>query len=284
MNQILTISIVVFLLIISGCDIPGTNAVIDTQIPPTIIEASISPSSVDFGKINSTGSINDVSVTGYVNTTDDNGLEDIAAVNYSIYSPNGNLFTSGSLADNGVFPDAQQGDGKYNSTIALHLPKEIIGIYNVQFSTTDRQGFTSNTFNLPLRIVLSTNGPPVISNLQAPDSVRVPKSADSVNLVFISLDVSDPDGLNDVTSVVLTSQRPDSTVSGTFFLSDDGGAVILPQFGIASGDGTANDGKYSITIPIFSTATTNTYRDFIFSARDQSGIFSNIITKRVFIY
>ena len=283
MNRIFHISILGIILTLSGCDIPSDNAVIDTQIPPTIIEASVAPSLVDFGKLIITGSTIDISIIGYVNANDDNGLSDIASVLYTVISPSGKVFTSGTLSDNGVLPDVNAADGKYNSQINLTLPKDVIGIYNVQFSTKDKKGFSSNTFNLPLKIILSTNNAPTIFNLSSPDSVRVPNSADTVNLIYFSLGVSDQQGLSDLVDVILTSQRPDSSVAGTFSLSDDGGKTILPQFGLTSGDSLAGDGVYSIIVPIFSTTQRNTYRDFIFSAKDQSNAYSNTITKRIFI-
>ncbi len=268
---------------ISGCDVPSGSGVIDSQIPPTIIEASIAPTSIDFGKMSPNGAVMDVSILGYVNATDDNGLSDIVSVSYKVFTPAGKLFATGTLADNGTLPDLIAGDGQYNSQFILHLPKEVIGTYNIQFTTYDRMGFSSNIFNNPLKITLSTNNPPSLSNLSAPDSVRVPSTADTVNLVYMTVAVSDQQGLNDITSVILTSQRPDSSVAGTFYLSDDGGSSILTQFGLPSGDSLANDGIYSIIVPIFSTNIKNTYRDFIFTARDQSGALSNAIIKRVVI-
>ncbi|MFZ4620378.1 MAG: hypothetical protein ACOYNS_07460 [Bacteroidota bacterium] len=268
---------------VSGCDIPQSSDVIDSQIPPTIVEASIAPTTVDFGKAASSGSNVDVTLLGYVNAADDNGLTDIASVSYKIFTPAGKVFASGSLSDNGIQPDATAGDGQYNSQIVLHLPKEVIGTYSIQFTTIDRSGFSSNIFNLPLKITLSTNNAPSLANLYAPDSVRVPSTADSVNLVYMSISVSDQQGLSDITSVILTSQRPDSSVAGTFYLSDDGGTSTLPQFNIPSGDSVANDGVYSIVIPMFSTTQKNTYRDFIFTARDQSGAISNAVIKRMVI-
>lgn len=268
---------------ISGCELPKSSAVVDSQIPPSILESEIFPKTIDFGNPSYTGTKVDVTINGYVFTTDDNGLKDVASVNYNVISPSGKLFSSGSLKDDGVFPDANAGDGKFNSAINLSLPKSVIGIYTVQFSTVDKQGFVSNTFNLPLTIFLSTNRSPSIFDLSMPDTVRVPNTADSVNIVRITLGVSDPEGLNDIINVILTSQKPDSSVVGTFYLSDDGGNTVLSQFGIESGDSLANDGTFSILIPIFNSTKRNEYRDFIFSARDQSGAFSNIISKRIFI-
>lgn len=269
------------LITISSCDLPNDAAVIDTQIPPTIIEASIAPTNIDFGTISGSGTIVDVAIAGYVNANDDNGLEDIVSVTYNVFSPAGKIITNGTLRDDGVSPDVNSSDGKFNSTIALQLSKNVIGTYTIQFSTTDKEGFRSNTFNLPLKIILSTNNPPSVFTLSAPDTVEVPPSSDLVNIIKISLGVSDPQGLSDIVAVALTSQRPDSTVAGTFFLYDDGGNTPHPQFGISTGDSTANDGIYSIRIPLFSDSQKNTYRDFIFAARDQSGAISNAITKRI---
>ncbi len=271
------------LIILSGCDLPESNTVIDTQIPPAIFESSIAPANIDFGTIVITGPTVDITINGYVFASDDNGLNDIASVNYKVFSPDGKLFGSGILKDNGELPDVNAFDGKYNSYINLKLPKEIIGIYTIQFTTMDKAGFVSNTFNLPFKIILSSNNPPSIFNLSSPDSVRVPNTSDSVNIIKITLGVSDPEGMNDIVNVILTSLRPDSSTAGTYFMSDDGGKTILPQFGLTSGDSLANDGAFSILIPIFSSTQRNTYRDFTFAARDQSGAFSNIISKRIFI-
>ncbi len=268
---------------LSGCDIPGNSDVIDSQIPPSIVEASIAPATVDFGKLIITGATVDVSMVGYVHASDDNGLSDISSVSYKVFTPAGKIFITGTLNDNGSLPDVSAGDGKYNSQITLQLPKDVIGTYSIQFTTFDKKGFSSNIFNLPLKITLSTNNAPGVFNLSAPDSVRVPSTADTVNLIYMSIAVSDQQGLNDITSVILTSQRPDSSIAGTFYLSDDGGNATLPQFNLPSGDSLANDGIYSIIVPIFSTSPKNTYRDFIFTARDQSGALSNAVMKRVFI-
>jgi hypothetical protein len=268
---------------LTGCDIPGGSEVIDSQIPPSIVEASIAPATVDFGKIIITGTTVEVSMVGFVHAADDNGLTDIASVSYKVFTPAGKIFSTGTLNDNGSQPDVTSGDGKYNSQIVLQLPKDVIGTYSIQFTTFDKKGFSSNIFNLPLKITLSTNNAPSVFNLSAPDSVRVPSTADTVNLIYMTIAVSDQQGLNDITSVNLTSQRPDSSIAGTFYLSDDGGVFTLSQFNLPSGDSLAGDGVYSIVVPMFSTSPKNTYRDFIFTARDQSGALSPAITKRIYL-
>ncbi|HAP36988.1 MAG TPA: hypothetical protein DCQ28_14060, partial [Bacteroidetes bacterium] len=69
------------LAIVGGCDLPESIGVVDQQIPPSIFESNISPNEKDFSDPSITGSIVEVSITGYVLATDDNGLNDIVSVN-----------------------------------------------------------------------------------------------------------------------------------------------------------------------------------------------------------
>ena len=64
---------------------------------------------------------------------------------------------------------------------------------------------------------------------------------------------------------------------------DDGGFNPVITFGIKSGDAVAGDGTYTLTIPLLSSTTGNTYRDFSFTATDRSGASSNLLTKRIYI-
>lgn len=272
---------------VSGCDLPSSSTVSDTQIPPSILEASIAPTNVDFGKLIITGTTVDISVIGYVNVIDDNGLNDIASVTYTVYSPAGKLIASGTLSDNGVLPDANASDGKFNSFINLKLPKDIIGVYNIQFSASDKKGLTSNIFNLPLKIIYSLNHAPAISNLSCPDTIVVPESG--TNFIQAVISASDLEGTVDIKSVNVTIIRPntpeqpnDSSVVAVYSLFDDGGSVAVPPFGISSGDNIAGDGVYSLILPVPATTLKNIYRYFSFIAVDQSNAASNEIVKKVY--
>ena len=275
------------LVVLSGCKLPNESTVTNEQFPPTIKDASTSLSAINFGVLSIPANKNtvDTVITFYVSISDDNGLGDISSASYSILTPDGNLLTHGILADNGKAPDSVANDGKYTSSLSVNFPKDILGTYHVQFQITDNSGLTSIARSFPIRIYNSANTPPVIANLTAPDTVLVP-SGSSVSYIRISISVSDQDGLNDIASVSLTSIRPNLTIVGTFLLYDDGGTIVrqtFPPFNLSSGDSIANDGRFTVTIPITSTNDKNTYRDFQFIARDQSNAFSNAITKRIYI-
>ncbi|MDP1678174.1 MAG: hypothetical protein Q8L88_15060, partial [Bacteroidota bacterium] len=208
-----------------------------------------------------------------------------SSVSYSVITPNGSLLIQGLLSDNGISPDVTANDGKYTSLISVKFPKEILGTYQIQLQTIDNSGLASILRSFPIRIFNSENTAPVISNLFAPDTTLVPLG-DVINYIRISISVSDTNGLADLVSVLFTSQRPDLSIVGTYSLYDDGGTIernIFPSFTLSSGDSIANDGRYTVVIPMTSTADKNTYRDFRFIAKDQSNAFSNAITKRIYI-
>jgi hypothetical protein len=281
MTRIFQISIVTLVVLSSGCELPESTAVIDTRIPPTIIEASITPDNFDMGKVTSGGTTVDVTVKGYVNTTDDNGLDDISAVQYSVYSPAGKVIASGVLQDGGSFPDASANDGKYNSNITLSLPKDIIGKYTVQFASVDKDGYTSTTFNLPFSIIYSLNHPPTVNNFTVPDTVTVPSSGTSFIETIVR--ANDTEGLSDIASVSMSIVRPaDSSIVAVYGLFDDGGKFNVPPFGITSGDSIAGDGYFTLLIPVPSTTFKNIERQFNVFATDQSGATSNLLSKKVY--
>lgn len=268
------------LLLASGCDLPGTSGVIDTRVPPVIIEASVTPNAIDMGKISTPGANADVTVRGYVNTSDDNGASDIAAVHFTIIDPDGVIIKSGLLTDNGTAPDFTAGDGKYATDIPLSLPKAVIGTYIMQYTTEDKEGYLSNTFSLPLKVTYSLNHAPTVSNFIAPDTIFVPAS--STNLIKTIVKASDAEGLGDLSKVALSIVRvEDSTVVAVYSLYDDGGKVAVPPFSISSGDSIAGDGNYTLAIPVPNNTLKNIQRYFNVFAVDQSDAVSNIITKKV---
>ena len=257
------------------------------HIPPIINDASTSLDGINIGVLSipaEQGTV-DTLVTVYVYTSDDNGLGDISSVSYSIILPDGNLLTNGALTDNGISPDVKATDGKYTSNLSIKFPKQILGTYQIQFQAIDNFGLTSIARSFPITIFNSANNAPVISNLFSPDTVLVP-AENAVNYIRISIFVSDLEGLSDLRSVLFTSQRPDLSIVGTYPMFDDGGKIernIFPPFTLTSGDSIANDGRFTVLIPLTSTADKNTYRDFQFVAKDQSNAFSNAITKRIYI-
>jgi hypothetical protein len=102
--------------------------------------------------------------------------------------------------------------------------------------------------------------PPVIGNLQAPDTLQL--DADTVTFL-VTVDVSDPEGLSDIRTV--------------YFLSTGGSVIDLFDDGNAgNGDNTANDGTYSRILILPPTTTPGEY-PFTMRAVDFTNLVSNLI-------
>jgi hypothetical protein len=220
-----------------------------------------------------------VAVNGAVNST---------LVTFSLLNPAGSVLLTGNLLDNGKFPDASPGDGFFSGTARLHVLKQEVGGYTIQFRASDDMGFKSNMATMTLEVNNSANHAPRISSLAMQDTARVPLPNETT-FVKITLIVSDSEGLGDIVSVKLSSRKPSGVSAGLFLLYDDGGSILYSQFGLpfASGDASAGDGIFTITIPLAKAPdppdAPPTYRDFSFTATDRSGESSNTITKRIFI-
>ncbi|MFQ5797803.1 MAG: hypothetical protein ACE5H0_03800 [Bacteroidota bacterium] len=263
-----TIRVILLLGFLSSCSERDDSPIDVTGLPPFLSEASVSPEIVNSDTIQ-TGTSDSVtiSVLAAAIVEDPNGLEDIARVEYFVMKPaESGVSFLGQLHDDGIAPDLSTSDGTYSGTINFAISRTEIGDYSIQFFATDKSGLISNAVQRRLSVVRLQNGPPVISNLQAPDSVQLPQTGSEV--FDMSVDASDPDGLNDVAEVFFKSlASSDSTFK--FQLKDDGNTQV-------SGDMTSGDGTYSIRIQLDSTNETGPF-PFRFKAIDKSGAVSNTI-------
>ncbi len=264
---------------LTGCDFP-TKTIPDPMPPPFLskIETSLDSLKIISSPNNPTAATDTtIGITAYVK--DSSGIR---SVHYSIISEGGNtILATGVLSDNGISPDPVTGEKIYTSFVSIHVTTESIGTNLIQIQAENLSGLVSSTLSKALVLVNVTNHAPQIFNLVMPDTVFVPASG-SVN-VKVSVAVADSEGLSDITSVTLTSQRPDGSTVATYPMFDDGSAGNQPVFGIPSGDAVADDGVYTLTIPLPSTTQRNTYRTFIFSATDRSGAVSNTLSKKIYI-
>jgi hypothetical protein len=267
---------------VAGCEFPD-KGVIETAAPPFISHATATPLLIDVNHLASQPTDPIDTILIFSASVNDRAAN--CSVSYVAFDPAGNILLSGTLLDNGVPPDTIADDGKFAGSARLHILKQDVGTYGLQFQATNTSDFKSNTFALALIIKNSNNHRPNISDLTMQDTAHIPPIGDTT-FVKITLAVSDTEGLGDIVSVQLSSQRPNGTSAGQFNLYDDGGSGLYLQFGapFASGDVTANDGIYTVTIPLTTTSDPlPTYRDFSFKANDRTGDFSNIITKRIYI-
>ena len=222
--------------------------------------------------------------------TDPQGYGDIASVSGSLLFSDGSSYLDFSLYDDGGVAnrppfnistgDSVANDGRF--AIRLVLKKVDVGNYTVKILARDFAEASSNIFNKPIYVRNAVNHSPSIANAVVPDTVFVPTGTET-NFVKVSVAASDPEGLADIANVTFTSQRPDGSIVDTYPMFDDGSEDSRPPFNIPSGDATIGDGTYTLTIPLASSTQRNTYRDFIFQARDRAGEKSSTITKRIYI-
>ena len=111
------------------------------------------------------------------------------------------------------------------------------------------------------------NDPPVLSNLVAPDTVS---RSQIPNNFLLAVEVSDPQGRDDISKVYFNTFKPDNSPSSgnPFYMRDDGSQGV---------DQNANDGIYSLRIEISPQNQLGNYR-FEFEAVDKSGAKSDKIT------
>lgn len=143
-----------------------------------------------------------------------------------------------------------------------------IGNYTVRFSA---EGFEGDAKQVALATFYFKNGqdnlPPVISNLVAPSSVTI---GNDTTFIQLTINVSDPNGLNDVLFVWFDSYLPNGNPSSQ-------NPIALFDDGVNGGDVTADDGTYSRIVILPPVGVTKgTYR-WEFRARDRIGDLSNQI-------
>jgi hypothetical protein len=143
------------------------------------------------------------------------------------------------------------------------IPRSDVGEYKVEVVAHSAQELPSNTL-LSSIVITRNNSRPELFGLSAPDTLIRPNSGSRV--VRFAVTARDSDGLNDITDVFFNADSS-SSPNINFPLYDDGNRAF-------DGDSVANDGRYSVTIPIFPSAQLGK-KGFRFWARDRFGALSN---------
>ena len=271
-----------FILLLS-CELDDKSIVDESSSPPYILESFVTPSAINVAVLDRQRPFFDTSIIAYAALKDTDGVQDIAAAYITILTPDDKELFYGAISDDGFDPDQKKGDGIYTSTVNLRLSTTTLGTYSVKFHCVDNSGLVSTAAYQTIQLFNADNHAPVISNLEMPDTVIISRD-DETHDVKLSVKVDDQEGLVDIAITYFTSKRPDGSIAGTYQMYDDGNKVIQQIFGgysARSGDATADDGIYTVTIPITPDVAAPTYRDFTFQARDQSNVKSNSITKRI---
>lgn len=196
-----------------------------------------------------------------VRATDPNGADDIREVSVRIQASwVTELVDPVFLRDDGIGGDAMPADGVFSAKADMRNVLKALGPHWVRFEAQDASGVRSVPIVLATTVV-GVNGPPVLSDLAAPDAV----SRQSTLPILLNVRANDPQGPADIRRVYFNTTKPDGTPSSgnPFLMVDDG----------TKGDQTAGDGIYSLAIVINTQNDLGVYR-FEFFAEDASGAVS----------
>lgn len=200
-----------------------------------------------------------------IQATDPQGLNDIHSVFFEIFPPWAPVHSlQHFLRDDGGDGDTAGGDSIFSFRGDLSGILKMGGKHTIRFQAVDGSGLTSKPA-VESFVFFTINDPPILSNLIAPDTVS--RSAAQPFLLAVRAD--DPQGLEDVQSVVFYTTKPDGTPSGgnPFRMFDDG----------SFGDVQPGDGVYSLTITITAQNNLGIYK-FDFIVRDHSGAVSDTLS------
>ena len=255
-----------------GCERTENSVLESVGATPTLSEVSISPTtintdSITVGSTRKPDDILQLRVAIFARASHPLGSQNISAVRFAIGREGGpSTLSVGELFDNGSEPDQLKGDGIFSGRASFQIQRVENGTYLAEVSAEDLKGFVSNAVILPLQII-RTNQPAVLSDLQAPDTVKL---ASQDQLLVLQVKAFDPNGLEDIQRVVFNSFRPDGrgSSSNPFQMFDDGD----PNHG----DATGGDGVYSLRIVLPANTPTGAYR-FEFQAFDKANEGSNMI-------
>ena len=249
--------VLVSTLLISGCDsVPGPES-LDGR-PPVLSDFTYSPTNIVLGQLPAEQVIGDlvrIPLTLQVTAEDPDG--DLKDVMYVVRSNR----TGEDPVTAGLFEG--QGSFRYTAETIVELPAAEIAVYPVLVYADDHEGRLSNMATGLIKF-FGSGEPPVIDDVEAPETVQIPASGETTRFKVIAT-VSDPDGPENISKVVLRNVNQTE-----FALLDDGGSGSLSE------DEVAGDGRFTITFQIDSTAPEGAY-DFQVQAVDKASLESNAV-------
>ena len=197
----------------------------------------------------------------------------IAKAHINVYGPDGALIQQMELRNDGAAPDLTAGDSVFSASIALSIPRKQIGTYSFSYSLLNTDG-NSDARIKTIEVWNSSNHKPVLSGLDAPDTVQVPLPG-FVNAYIFSVHASDAEGLKDMAHVY-TFVVDSTGKSGPLFDMFDDGSIAV------NGDSVQSDGRFSRIFKLDSTNTPHYKNTFKFFGVDLSGAVSDTISQVVY--
>jgi len=261
---------------LSGCEKKYDTILDSAGSAPVISDAKFSPTVINtdtmyIGLVQTSSDVLNIHAKASLRVIHPDGKEMIESVNFALGDFQSSFtLCDGTLHDDGTFPDSISNDNMYSGYVDFQIQRVFVGDLFIKVWSKSRTESESNKYFLPVHIG-RFNHAPVISNLVAPDTLYIG------NLLSLTLQVNDSDGLSDVYEVGYLSLKPDSNYANNRNLIpmyDDGNSQP------PSGDLVAGDGIYTYTTIVPSDALVGTYV-FTFSAFDRLRITSNIIIHRI---
>lgn len=268
-----TFAVLVLLVAIgSGCDTaPGPE---DGGLrPPVVSDLTYTPGAVlvdDLPPEDVSGGIASVNVVAEVVARDRDG--DLDRVSWVIRGPEAG---TSELASGEMSP---VGGGRFRMDEIVGFRTAVPGRHTLLVYAYDRSGRLGNDVRGVID-VQSVGTPPEITAVSLPDRVVRPATGDPPVPVVVVVTAEDPDGLANIL-------RVETQVDGGAPLSlcDDGGegACNPTVTQASSGDTTAGDGQFTVTLQIEASNTPGP-RVFTFVAIDRSGLRSDVVERTLVI-
>lgn len=258
--------VLVLSLIVTGCSVDYDNVVNSSEDTFRIYSMGITDS-IKYAPADSF-------ITLRIGVTNPSFVKSVTAFFYS--SDNKRINSSPfQLYDDGlaVHGDIRKGDSVYSGKFPLS-EYYINGNYRIELFVEDNSGIKKLIATKQFTFDNGkSNLPPVITNLSAPDSAVI---GTQVTPIKLTVDVSDPNGLNDIELVFFNSFIPPNgnpAQGNPYKMHDDG----------INGDDVAGDGKYTIIVQLPASGVTLGIYRWEFQARDRGKKYSDKIIHNIHI-
>lgn len=266
-------AVFVVLGLLAACDTaPGPQEL--GQRPPTVSALEITPARLSFSELRPDqlldGDRARVEVTMQVEARGQ--ADPVREVGFVIQNPDD---PAAPLATGFL---ASAGGDRYAGTAEIIISTLDPEQYPVIVFAVDAENRVSGEIRGQVRYTRSFDpgSPPVVEAVEAPETVQRPPAGEQpVSLQLVAV-VSDPDGLRDVARVEFWNVNAPAQ---RFRLCDDGGGQPCGA-AADSGDATAGDGRFTLTVLIASNNSPGV-NTFAFQATDRAGLTSNIVEKQI---
>ena len=267
-------------LLFASCKPQDTSVIEDnsfTTPAPHIDSYVVTPDSIDTGTLPPTPELATdtvtVNLTVFLTLAPDTPPAQTTSATLAVIGIAGDTLARTTLHNDGVPPDAVANDSILSAAISFKIQRKQVGIYRVASGIISSGNYT-NGAEVGIKISYSGNHPPQITSLVAPDTIAVPSDS-TIKMYVMSVHASDPEGLGDISSVNADIYNVKNQYLNTLTLKDDGKAS-------ADGDTVADDGIYSVLLPVDSSYKENAPYTYYFYATDKSGAVSDTLTKVIY--